>query len=343
MKVLYHIPYPDALGADRWIYEGWRDAFSDLGHEFFSFTRADDLEESLKRTSPDIFMSAMNLIDPFRDIKILQEAQGRGTKIFLWIHWPPDPGLEAWREILKNNNVADVYFGEREPEGMYDFESVTGKKYYVLPNAANRKLHFPVSPVGKYKYDIVFLGAKLPLKNKLFQGILKPLQKKYRVGVFGPGWTVKDRILKVLQKVARNIRMVGIANWINRRRITIPPDEENALYSSAKICLNFHEREPDGSQPHYILNQRTFKIPACGGFALCDQVPALRRYFSSEEMIMVGLDSSEWLEKIEYYLSHEDERKRIQERGTKRALSEHTYHNRVVKVLDLYQRVVMQE
>src|SRR5207248_8747832 len=60
-------------------------------------------------------------------------------------------------------------------------------------------------------------------------------------------------------------------------------------YSSAKICLNFHEREPDGSQPHYIVNQRTFKIPACGGFQMCDEVPAIRKYFSDSEIVLLPL------------------------------------------------------
>jgi len=135
--------------------------------------------------------------------------------------------------------------------------------------------------------------------------------------------------------MCRNVKFRLGSDFLNRFRITIPEEEERLLYSSAKICLNAHERETDLSQPHYILNQRTFKIPACGGFEICDWVPALRKYFVEDELVMAQ-DPSDWFKKIEYYLSHEDERKRIQKKGTERALREHTYHNRVQQIIDLY-------
>ena len=91
--------------------------------------------------------------------------------------------------------------------------------------------------------------------------------------------------------------------------------------------MNFHEREPDGSQPHHILNQRTFKIPACGGFEICDNVTALRRYFTENEMVTAGINAKDWRKKIDYYLENEEERIMIQRAGTRRALKNHTYHN----------------
>ncbi len=340
MKILYHIPYPEALGADRWIYEGWRDAFISLGHEFFVFTAADNLADCFKKTNPNLFMTAINLMTSGRDIQILQQARKNGTKVFLWIHWPPVAGLEIWNDLLKNQDVADVYFGEREPEGMYDFTEMTGKSYHVIANAANKQIHFPTESVEKYEYDIVFLGANLKKKQKLFSEILKPLSKKYKVGLFGPSWTLKDNFLKALQKLMRNIGVITISNWINKLRIMVPRDEERELYSSAKISLNFHEREPDGSQPHYILNQRTFKIPACGGFEICDDVPALRRYFKEDELVIATMDPHDWFNKIEYYITHEEERKKIKKKGVDRALKDHTYHNRVAQVFQLYNNLI---
>ena len=49
----------------------------------------------------------------------------------------------------------------------------------------------------------------------------------------------------------------------------------------------------------------------------------------------------EWFRKIDYYLTHDDERTRIQAKGTARALREHTYHNRVTTLLGLYTRQVI--
>jgi spore maturation protein CgeB len=81
------------------------------------------------------------------------------------------------------------------------------------------------------------------------------------------------------------------------------------------------------------VNQRTFKIPACGGFQLCDHVPAIRKYFREDEVILASLDRAEWRDKIEHFLHREAERKEIQERGTQRALHEHMSSNRVDALL----------
>lgn len=336
LTILYHIPNPSATGADRWIYEGWRDAFVDLGHRFHEFTEYDDLWEKLEETKPDIFWTAYNMFDLVRRRDELKRIRSKGVRIFMRLDWPRKKDEV---QVIREHEVADVYFDEREPESMREFERATGRKFHTVANAANKLLHYPGHFVEKYDYDIVYLGAKLPLKKWFFDNVLMPLTKRYRVGIFGPYWTVKDNILRAGTKLLRKVRFKAGVDFLNNRRILIPADEENLLYSSAKICLNFHEREEDGSQPHYILNQRTFKIPACGGFQICDHVPAIRKYFAEDEVVTAVYDPRDWFEKIEYFLEHEEERRRIQRKGTKRALKDHTYHNRVERILSLYREL----
>lgn len=337
MRILYHIPFLETPGAEHWIYMGWRDAFCDLGHEFFEFTAEHNLQSRLREVRPDIFITAINLLDPLKDPVVLQKARKLGVKVFLSVFWPLGKQHEEWKKILEKENIADIYFGEREPESMREFENMD-KSYHCIPNAANKLLHFPGESVLKYQYDIVYLGARLPKKEWFFKRVLLPLKNKYRVGIFGPYWTKRDLILAAAHKLCRMARSSLVASFLNRFRVTISPEDERLLYASSKICVNFHERESDGSQPHYILNQRTFKIPACGGFEICDFVPALRKYFAEDEVIMAQ-DEKDWIKKIEYYLTHKEERRRIQEKGTQRALLEHTYHNRVKQVIDLYQSI----
>lgn len=333
MKILYHIPYPNATGADRWIYEGWRDALKDLGHEFFELTAHDNLEGKIKEVKPDIFWTAYNLMDVVKQKEKLKWVRAQGVNIFMRMSWPR---TKEEVEVIRNEDIVDIYFDEREPESMKEFEELTNRKYHTVTNAANKFAHYPTMPVEKYQYDIVYLGAKLPSKKWFFDSVLLPLTKKYKVGIFGPYWTLKDNLLRASTKLCRDIKFKQGVVFLNNLRIVIPPEEENQLYSSAKICLNFHEREKDGSQPHYILNQRTFKIPACGGFEICDYVPALRRYFDEKEVVMADIDKEDWFEKIDYYLTHEDERKKIQKKGTERALRDHTYHNRVNQIERIY-------
>jgi len=336
MRVLYHIPYPHGLGADRWIYEAWREGFLARGHEFHLFRDGERLAERVHAIEPDVFLTFINILDYDAERATLQRIRARGTKVLMGVYWPLEPRVPPARiETFRREDLADIYFGEREPEQMARFEDETGKRYHVIPNAANPRMHFPVAPVRRYAYDIVYLGANLRKKRWFAENILQPLRRKYRVGVFGPGWSVQDTMLRACSKACKLARAYPVARMIDRARVSIPPDAERLLYSSAKISLNFHEREDDGSQPHYIVNQRTFKIPACGGFQLCDHVPAIWKYFREDEMVLASLDRAEWLEKIEYFLHHETEREEIRRRGTRRALDEHMSTNRVDALLSL--------
>ena len=332
-KVLYHIPYPSATAADRWIYEGWRDAFLDLGHEFHEFTAFDDLKKKSDKVQPDIFMTAVNLLDFNKQEKILQEMRKNGTKVCVWVDWPmPQSTINSFI----SGEIVDVCFGEREPESMTEFERIVGKKYYLIANAANKKIHFPTKPIPKYQYDLVYLGAKLPMKMWFFESVLLPLKKKYKVGIFGPYWTVKDNALRALAKVAKSFHSERLVRLFNSFRIVIPREAENQLYSSAKVALNFHERDPDGSQPHYIVNQRAFKIPACGGFQICDDVPALKKYFSEDEIVTAqATDAKQWIDQIEFYISQDAKREKIRQASIQRALQDHTYHNRINDIITL--------
>ena len=55
MRILYHIPNPQGMGADRWIYEGWRDAFADMGNQVYEHTVYDELEQKVRDVQSAVF------------------------------------------------------------------------------------------------------------------------------------------------------------------------------------------------------------------------------------------------------------------------------------------------
>ncbi len=245
------------------------------------------------------------------------------------VYWPMSDQPAARVDALARYDIADLYCGEREPDSMTGFGAHTGKRYVTMPQSANPRFHRPVPSDPKFAYDVAFVGAKLPHKRWFNDNILGVLRKRYRVGLFGPGWTVRDNTLRAISKGARMINYRPLARLCDNARFSISDEDEVCLYASSKVSLNFHEREPDNSQPHHIVNQRTFKIAACGGFQIVDTVAALPRYFASDEIVTAGFDARQWLDKVEYFLTHEAERKSIQERATARALSSHMAQNRV--------------
>ena len=325
MRVLYHILYPEGMGDDRFTYEGYLDAFTDLGHIVFALTEKDDINEIFNRVKPDLFVGEGNFLmeDFSRQASLLKSFRKNGGKVVL------HGAMSDWlAKEIRRESMIDRYFSEVDTTVEFpDFPPSLFCKMHWL--AASRHYHSPVPPNEKYRCDILYVGANLPRKRVAFKNLLLPLRKKYHVKIFGGDWDWLDRyFLHPMAKIDRELNLGGIVSRLRINR-QVPINEENIAYSSAKICINITESHPH--TPLKLINARTFKIPASGGFEVCDYVPQLREFFAEDEVIM-PLTQSEWFEKIDYYLHNETARKVIQEKGTKRAFSNHTFHSRVQQI-----------
>lgn len=328
---LFNCPYLSAPGAIRWIVASWGEGFKRRGYAFHTCDDPRLLASMCRELRPDILYCDI-VSTPIEDEacrSLLAEMRAQGTKVCMNVFWPLTGQPLERVAALKQFDVADVYCGEREPDSMSTFEPDTGKRYVTMPQSANPRFHSPVTPDSKFAYDVAFVGAKLPQKRWFNDNILAPLSKRYRVGLFGPGWTLRDNTLRAVSKGARMANFRPLARLCDSARFSISDADEVRLYASSKISLNFHERDPDNTQPHHIVNQRTYKIAACGGFQIVDPVNALPKYFAADEIVTAGFDPKDWLGTIDHFLHHETERRAIQERATARAQREHMAQNRV--------------
>lgn len=202
--------------------------------------------------------------------------------------------------------------------------------------AADSKYYFPDKPDKKFeKCDIAFVGSAFTQKKDRYEEWLFPLCKKYKVCLYGPGWTLQDKVAAFSQLLARRFNLPRLAKLINSRRLTISQDDERRLYSSAKICINLHESYKDKTTRGFT-NDREFKVPACGGFQISDYIPHLSMFFEPDKEIVLAKTPEEWFSKIDYYLKNEKARKAVQHAGLARVLREHTYRHRVRKIIELY-------
>jgi spore maturation protein CgeB len=335
MKLLYHIPHPDVNGAERWIFEAWKAGFTKLGFDVHTLQFEDNIFEKIDFLKPEIFITDISVIDLNIYGKFLEDIRQRGIKVAILTHWPLAGSAYKNKTYLMHNDCADLYFGERVSDAEL-FEKDTNKQYICIPNAANPEHHFPVNFSEKFASDILYIGSNLPHKKWFKKNVLDALikNKEYKVKIIGRGWTFGDFVLRALRIITIYFNFIKLKKLVERLTVKITDADERSYYSSAKVCLNFHEREPDGSQPHYIVNQRAFKIPACGGFQICDDVGALRDYFvENEEIVLLPLEKDKWLNTIKYYLDHDQEREDIKRKGTKKALELHMATNRCLKML----------
>ncbi|MBI3589605.1 MAG: glycosyltransferase [Candidatus Liptonbacteria bacterium] len=284
--------------------------------------------KTLTSFKPDIFIEEGGFLihDLEKKIDVLRNFKRQGGKVVL--HGAMSPELAL---AIKRDEIVDVYFSEVDPTVEFQsFPAYRFKKMHWL--AASRKIHGTAKPIPKYNCDIIYIGANLPKKREAFERILFPLAKKYHVKIYGFGWDFIDRnFLHPLVKIERTIFGSGVISKLRLMR-QVPIDLEGSAYASAKISINFHEKQPGADIR--TINARTFKIPASGGFEVCDYVPQIREFFDEDELAMPKINR-DWFEVVAYYLAHEEERKVMQSKATAKVLKEHTFHNRVHTLLSL--------
>ncbi|WP_376792588.1 glycosyltransferase [Thermoflexus sp.] len=106
------------------------------------------------------------------------------------------------------------------------------------------------------------------------------------------------------------------------------PEEVGRIYSQSRIVFNCSIAGD--------VSMRIFEGTACGALVLTDSVRnGLDELFEVGREIVVYQDDVDLLDKIAYYLAHDEEREAIARAGQQRTLREHTYLHRVQRMLSI--------
>ncbi len=346
MNILYYVPHLNTVYANRTIIEGYKNAFLALGHNFRFLTANDSQISVVEEFAPHIFFTSMNsYVLKFLNFDGVKKMKQNGTKIFVntpfWtspfssLRLNETPGLKTnaeYVDLITSGNFGDVYYtvSEQGDPRMEGFQEATGYPYYTIPLAADKTKHY-YDFSNKFDCDISFLGTFLPEKRAFIKNHVFPLREKYKVMLLGQDWTSYDRLMGWVSRFGKYFNLPVVKDI---QKPTLGLDDERRIYSSSKISLNIHEeyQREFGKD----CNERTFKIPACGGFEVSDYVECIGKYFVQEKEIVMAKTPQEWREKIDYYMKHPEERRAISEAGRLRVLADHTYHNRAQRFVDIY-------
>lgn len=99
------------------------------------------------------------------------------------------------------------------------------------------------------------------------------------------------------------------------------------MFKRSKINLNITLRSILSGIPLRVLD-----IMGAGGFALSNYQIEIEEYFKLNEEIVVYYSIEDCLEKIGYYLAHEEEREEIAEKGCRKVRQEFSYENQFRKI-----------
>ena len=81
------------------------------------------------------------------------------------------------------------------------------------------------------------------------------------------------------------------------------------------------------------IPQRIWDVCGAGGFVLTNHQPEIDEFFVIGEDLEVFESQEELREKIKYYLTHEEERRRIAMNGYNKVKAEHTFVSRMADIL----------
>lgn len=101
------------------------------------------------------------------------------------------------------------------------------------------------------------------------------------------------------------------------------------IYSSARIGFNY---SINGD-----INMRIFEVMSCGALLATNVISdnGFEELFSSGVNVAVYKDPPGLFKTIDYYLTHDDERKEMARRGYELVVNSHTYTDRLKKILEV--------
>ncbi len=112
-----------------------------------------------------------------------------------------------------------------------------------------------------------------------------------------------------------------------------------AMYQAlrgAQISLNLHINAAENN----ANNMRLYESTGVGTLLLTDAKDNLHTLFEPGKEVVTYHSTADCLEKLSYYLSHEEERQRIAAAGQARTLKEHTYRHRMEELLHILTKYI---
>jgi len=181
------------------------------------------------------------------------------------------------------------------------------------------QIHRPVTLTKKenkrWGAEVGFVGG---YENDRYKAMLKLAEAGILVTVRGPGWEPHVRC---------HPKLIVKPGWVY-------DDDYARVICATKINLGFLRKCARDLQ-----TARSVEIPACGAFMLAERTNEHQGLFEEGKEAEYFSNESELIEKVRYFLAHDDIRKKIANNARNRCLSSgYSYANRMQAVLNYIQK-----
>jgi len=264
------------------------------------------------------------------------------------------------KEYLKTNGINAIILSTSPAEFYFDinyFERIR-KDIFLVMMTCDSEIYYDVSdqyyaqamdlvitanPITTFKVrqigvnSIIYWGYFNTSKYRKIENSPKDIDISF-VGTLGK---IIGRVDYIKYLLANGIHVETFGMDSPNRQITF--EKKMDIINKSKINLDFSGASYDSklTKKHQInkrkkqIKGKCFEAAICGSFALCEYAPGLEYFFEVGKEIDVFHDKEELLEKVKYYLEHEEERENIARRGYERAVKDYAVEQAVPKLISI--------
>lgn len=350
LKILYVGPdYPGSNGTC------WRNAFQRLGHEVLTVddermipepsTLAGRIAKKLDKRPPQRAIKQLNAhlaraINEFKpdftfyikayyvEPETLELSRRYGPN-FAYMN---DDMFNPWCQthlFFENIQRLDVVFTTKSYNVREFHRHGTPLALYIA-NSYDPEIHFPAQPTAEERArlqgDVAFIGTfRVPRAD--FLARLAHLHQELKLNVWGTGWNKLSRF----DHWHRWLAWKDLRACIRGRELWCADMGKAIQANLISLGLLCHENRD-------LHTSRTFEIPACGGFMLAERSEEHRLYFAEDKEAVYFQSFEEMLDKIRFYIGHDEARQRIARAGYERCLrSKATYVDRASFAIERFE------
>ena len=240
----------------------------------------------------DVLISMIDIYDP-RKINCSNKSLIKVAWLRNWFdRWISRPGFSCYNIVLASSQTACNYLKERNIASL------------LLPIATNAsRFHNDFKIKHDYSCDYCFTGSYWNSPREIIE-MLDPEDMHYKFKLYGQNWNEIDKFKKYHQGF-------------------IAYSDLPEVYASTKIVIDDANMV---TKKYGAVNSRVYDALASGALVLTNGVIGAQETFKGK--LPVFKSKKELNSLIEYYLSHEDERKTKIKELQKFVLENHTYDNR---------------
>jgi len=189
--------------------------------------------------------------------------------------------------------------------------------------------HYGINAISFYSsYD----------KNKYFK--MDDIKKDIEISFVGRIADYEDRKESLGYVAANGMPIEVLGQGSKKGEVTL--GEMVGIFNRTKININFTgitvknvlSKRPNIDRRLKQMKGRMFEIALCGGFVLSEYVPGINEVFCTDKEIAVFYTKKDLLEKIKYYLKHDEERESIAARGYTRALKDYEISTAIPRLIN---------